>query len=430
MSSKPKSEHVVFEDEFDLEVFQTMDERSAKEYFFGLFLGLLENDRLHVIWSSVPSNISTTMQMDWLVSSAMEHLDSLNAASIFEADSLLASQLKKADHRRDAKKRQKEKKKAQEEKDNLTKSVAGKGLTQSQLDCYLSVHDVLKGFEYYFSSDNVLSAIRKANFDANSAVEELLSFGVVEPPSSRANSGLEPTPSRSQSAVKKNTPRAVPNTHSFSLQADAATGKHTVIRGNSATLTTCSSSESDTSPRSTASPLNSTPVTPTAVSPLLQYFLMHLRTRNPGILVSLDDGCMVFKGMQADCCVVNAAGELAVSLDLHGQTRKQALDLMQSSLLYYHNLFSSGHMDNYVLQEELRHISQTQKANKAVSKLQFAEVKCVAITYVVGQGLHSEKAVPVLRNTLMRDLKSFWSDFNAVIDPVNQGQIVVKVRRL
>ena len=171
-----------------------------------------------------------------------------------------------------------------------------------------------------------------------------------------------------------------------------------------------------------------TPATPAVISLLIRYYLC---TRIPGIIVSLDEDCMVDKGTQNDCCVVNAAGELIVSVDLHGQTRKPAVDLMQSSLRHYHAMLASRHMDHFTAPEGVqRRISKSQKANKAVSKLQFAEIKCVTITYVVGQGLHSEGAVPVLRNTLMQDLKAFWSDFDAVIDPENNGQIIVKVRRL
>ena len=436
MTSKcPANDSVAHNSEelFDLDLFQVMDEQTAKEYFISLFLGLLDIDQLEVIWKNAPERISTTMRMDWAVSSAVESLDAMNAASIADADSQLVSQLKKADSRREAEKRRKARKKEADEKKKFEESAVGKSLTESQLQCYYSVRDVLQGCNYHFSSENVLSTIQKFNYDPNGAVNELLSFGVVEAPSTVVynKATLEPTPSASKNVKKNCTTKkpaaAVPSSSSFSLRADASSsGDHTVIRGNNATSTTVSSSESEASPRS-----STTPTTPAVISPLMRYYLMHLRTRNPGIIVSLDEDCMVYKGTQNDCCVVNAAGELTVSVDLHGQTRKPAVDLMQSSLLHYHAMLASRHMDHFTAPEGAqRRISKSQKANKAVSKLQFAEIKCVTITYVVGQGLHSEGAVPVLRNTLMQDLKAFWSDFDAMIDPENNGQIIVKVRRL
>jgi len=407
-----------------------MDEGAAKEYFVSLFLGLLDSDQLEAIWSHAPETISTTMRMDWAVSSAVESLDALNAASVAESDSQLASQLKKADSRREAEKRRKARKKEAEEKQKFAESVVGRSLTEPQMQCFHAVRDVLQGCNYHFSAENILRTIQKYDYNPDAAVNELLTFGVVEPPTAAADCkpALEPTPSGSKNVKKTNQKKlmAAPSSSSFSLKADASSsGDHTVIRGNNATSSLVSS-ESETSPRSTA-----TPTSPAVISPLMRYYLMHLRTRNPGIIVGLDEDCMVYKGTQTDCCVVNAAGELTVSVDLHGQTRKPAVDFMQSSLLHYHALLASRHMDHYTAPEGVqRRISKTQKANKAVSKLQFAEVKCVTITYVVGQGLHSEGAVPVLRNTLMQDLKAFWSEFDAVIDPENNGQIIVKVRRL
>lgn len=408
------------QDSLDLDMFQIMDEETARSYYTSLFTGTLDAEQLNTIWTSVPHGVSTTLKIDIAVSTTVDYIDEVNAALIAESDNQLASQILRAEHRREARKRQKERKKATEGKENIIRFGAGKGLTGSQLECFISVRDVLSGSTYHYSLENVYNAVCQHNFNGDAALEELLNFGVVQSDyvDTVKQNKVDPSPSsKSKKNAVKNT---VQNIRSYSATVDENTGDHTVIRGSNATITYTTPSMSSGSSSSAAH-----------VSPLHQYFLTLLRLRNPGIRVSLDGDCMVYKGTQMDCCVITEAGELHVSIDLHGQTRKPAVDLMQSSLLHYHQLLCSRQMDHFTAPTGvLRRSSKAHKANKPACKSLFAEVKCVRVNYVVGQGLHSVGAVPVLRNTLMEEVSTYWSMFDAAIDAENQGQIVVRVRRL
>lgn len=411
----------------DLEMFQVMDEESARHYYLSLFAGSLDTERLNSIWTNIPHEVSTTLKMDCAVSTAVDYLDEVNAALIAESDNQLASQILRAEHRREARKRQKERKKATEEKENIARFGADKGLIGPQLECFLNVRDVLSGSTYHYSLENVYNAVCQHNFNGDAAIEELLNFGISHQSDfagavKQSSAKPEPLVTSKKNAVKN----LVANISSYSVTMNENSHRHqTIIRGNSVIISHPASSSSLNNGSSSSSSGAA------QASPLLQYFLTLLRLRNPGIKVSVDGDCMVYKGTQMDCCVVSEAGELRVSIDLHGQTRKPAVDLMQSSLLHYHQLLSSRHMDHYAAPQGVqRRSGKAHKANKPMCKSLFAEVKCVRITYVVGQGLHSVGAVPVLRNTLMEEVSTYWSMFDAAIDMENQGQIIVRVRRL
>eukprot|EP01032_Pedospumella_encystans_P007489 gene7489-8983_t len=417
------NEKMFGQETLDLDMFQIMNEETARQYYESLFAGALDTEHLHSIWSNVPHDMSTTLKMDWAVSAAVDYIEEVNAALISESDNQLASQILRTEHRREARKRQKERKKATEEKENITRFGTGKGLTGPQLECFLCVRDVLSGSTYHYSLENVCNAVLQHNFNGDAAIEELLNFGVVQ--SDFANA-VKQAPVEPPSAAKNKKKVVEKHVSSYSAAVDERieTGDHTVIRGNNATVSHSGPSVANSSGNSSSSGA-------LQVSPLHNYFLTLLRLRNPGIQVRLDGECMVYKGTQRDYCVISEAGELHVSIDLHGQTRKPAVDLMQSSLLHYHQLLSTKEMNHYAAPAGvLRRSSKAHKANKPACKSLFAEVKCVRIMYVVGQGLHSVGAVPVLRNTLMEEVSTYWSMFDAAIDVENQGQIVVRVRRL
>lgn len=198
--------------------------------------------------------------------------------------------------------------------------------------------------------------------------------------------------------------------------------------------------DNGSSPRSPASPV--LPSLPTLRSshlsaeqlsnlqPLLNHCVHHLRSRNPGIQVALDQDCLVYKGTQRPLARTDNPSELLIEIDLHGLTRKPAVDVLQSSLLYYHSILGTKALDAMCSREECA-VAESSSSRKTGSASSLSTtVKGITVLYVVGQGIHSPGAVPILRNTFMRELESFWSVFEHGIDAANEGQVFVKVRKL
>jgi hypothetical protein len=169
------------------------------------------------------------------------------------------------------------------------------------------------------------------------------------------------------------------------------------------------------------------PPAPTGPQPCL----LLLRSRNPGIQVVLVRDFLLFKGTQRPLDRTDNPAELMMDIDLHGITRKPAVNVLHSSLLYYYYLLETKALDERGSRHEcvVAEESSSSRRNRTVQDLG-TTIKCITIVYVVGQGIHSAGAVPILRNTFMRVLAECWGMFEHGIDASNEGQIFVKVRRL
>jgi DNA-nicking Smr family endonuclease len=144
--------------------------------------------------------------------------------------------------------------------------------------------------------------------------------------------------------------------------------------------------------------------------------------------VRYDQDFLLYIGHERQFSLTENPSELRVDIDLHGMTKKPALDILQSSLLYYHELLVPGKLEQMLATRAMM-LSTSNKAGVALS-LNPSRVKAFVVVYVVGQGLHSPGAVPVLRNAFTRELEQYWSVFDSFTDPANAGQIVVRVRRV
>lgn len=405
MSCSVKPQSSMDENDLGVDLFVHMSTKEAQEYFMELFCGSLDLAQLDTIWNNTPKEVNISMQILIAVECAVAIVEIQELRAIEEQDSLLTAQLLKAERRSGSKKRNKQNKKANNDLTKFLCSSVGAALSESQVKAFFAVKEVLDHCTYQYKPETIVEALKMSNFDPNTVVEQLLSFTSTD-----ATVGVSSRYNNARSYADVSQEKAGIVRHAPSQKESTARSTSSAHTAGSATIICVDNSTS-----------------PPAPSPLTQYYLLLLRHRNPGIVACWDGEALLYKGTKAELSVFEHTGELVVSIDLHGQTRKPAVDMLQSSLLYFHGILQSRNYDHGLCLNFVNNgrtfTATNNKSNRS------AELKSVLVIYVVGQGIHSPGAVPVLRNTLISELQAFWSMFEAGIDPENQGQIVVKIRR-
>jgi hypothetical protein len=359
---------------------------SDYEYFARLFSIALDEAVLRELWCESQASMGgdSAEVLYYAIDLAAARLERDEAENDFE----LACRLQKAERRRESKRRSKQKKKALAAPIGGIQSTAANCLSQRDKAAYRVLCEVLGDSKHIFGDNVIIGALLDCGGEANVAAERLL-FG--EEPDSASDVGL-----RSAQPVAHVTtddgplpPATIP-----SMRTSHVSNEQLLI-----------------------------------IQPLLDHCLRHLKSRNPGIQVVLEQDFLLFKGTQRPLARTDSPTELVMDIDLHGITRKPAVDILQSSLLYYYNLLGTKTLDAMCSRDECAVAAESSRRNRAVQDLS-TTIKCITIVYMVGQGVHSPGAVPILRNTFMRELDEYWSMFEHGIDASNEGQIFVKVRRL
>lgn len=374
------------------------DEDSAKLYFFGLFIHSLDTVYLNNLWHSINTTLlSPQEKINWAVEAAVAVIERNVLKDREHEDALLASNMIKADRRREAKKRNKDRKRSMKTMEEFSTTKLGKSLSYEEMNAFMTVKEILGTTFFQHTPETIVSVLLKFNYDINLSIDQLLINDDRKELTNTDTTTLlvEDIPEMKVSSVQDHNESNLPT-----------------MRSRTAT-----------------------DVALLSMQPLLDHFIRHLQSRNPGILAQWEDDCMIYKGMREGLRLTSNPCELTVSIDLHGQTRKPAVDILQSSILYYHNMLLAGRFNPSILEAATADLIYS-GSNKKVGTTNNSkhpkslDIKSILIIYVVGQGLHSVGAVPVLRNTFMRELQEFWSGFDYGIETENSGSVYVRVRRL
>jgi hypothetical protein len=314
---------------------------------------------------------------------AIEEVVALIEENQRQQDAALASSIQKAERRRASKQRSRERKVAAKETTSIALSAALHSLSTVEKDAYMAIRGILEGEWIKYGDQRIVAALKEHKCDVAGALDSLL-----------LSSGKE-------------------NSSVQSLQSSQTNIKPELSRDR--VIIDCvlpSIRQSIASPKELG-----------AMRPLFDHYVTHIRSRNPGIQVRYDQDFLLYVGHQQQFSLTENPSELRRDIDLHGLTKKPALDVLQSSLLYYHELLAPGKLEH--------HLSATALVPPVYGKSTFpGRVNAIVVVYVVGQGLHSPGAIPILRNTFVRELSQYWSMFESFIDPANAGQILVKVKRV
>jgi hypothetical protein len=360
---------------------------SDYEYFARLFSVALDEAVLRELWCESQASMrgDSAEVLYYAIDLAAARLERDEAENDFE----LACRLQKAERRRESKRRSKQKKKALAAPIGGMQSSAANCLSQRDKAAYRVLCEVLGNSKHIFGDNFIIGALLDCGGDANVAAERLL-FGDDLDSADGASLQAQQTIAHEARDEGPPPPATLP-----SMRTSHVSNEQLII-----------------------------------IQPLLDHCLRHLRIRNPGIQVVLEQDFLLFKGTQRPLARTDSPTELVMDIDLHGITRKPAVDILQSSILYYHNLLGTKTLDAMCSRDECAVAAESNsRRNRAVQDLS-ATIKCITIVYVVGQGVHSPGAVPILRNTFMRELDKYWSMFEHGIDANNEGQIFVQVRRL
>jgi hypothetical protein len=360
------------------------------EYFARLFSIALDEAVLRELWCESQASMrgDSAEVLYYAIDLAAARLERDEAENDFE----LACRLQKAERRRESKRRSKQKKKALTAPIGGTQSSAANCLSQRDKAAYRVLCEVLGNSKHIFGDNVIIGALLDCGGDANVAAERLL-FGDDLDSAAHDGPGLQAHQTIAHEARDHGPP---PPATLPSMRTSHVSNEQLLI-----------------------------------IQPLLDHCLRHLRSRNPGVQVVLEQDFLLFKGTQRPLARTDSPTELLMDIDLHGIMRKPAVDILQSSLLYYYNLLGTKALDAMCSRDECAVVAESNgsRRNRALQDLG-TTIKCITIVYVVGQGVHSPGAVPILRNTFMRELDEYWSMFEHGIDASNEGQIFVKVRRL
>ena len=375
------------------------NEDAAKFYFLGLFTHSLDTVYLNNLWQSINTTLlSPQEKINWAVEAAVAVIERNVLKDRENEDVLLASNMIKADRRREAKKRNKDRKRSMKTMEEFSTTKLGKSLSSEEMSAFMTVKEILGNTFFRHTPETIVSVLLKFNYDINLSIDQLLI---------------------------NDDSKEQPNTGTTLLVQDIPIMKVSSVQDhNESNLPTMRSR-------------TATDVALLSMQPLLDHFIRHLQSRNPGIIAQWEDDCMIYKGIREGLRLTSNPCELTVSIDLHGQTRKPAVDILQSSILYYHNMLLAGRFNPCILEaatSDLIYSGSNKKVGTTTGNNskhpKYLDIKSILIIYVVGQGIHSVGAVPVLRNTFMRELQEFWSVFDYGIDTENSGSVYVRVKRL
>jgi hypothetical protein len=365
-----------------------------KQYFFDLFIDSLPLETLETLWSAAPDGDE---KANWAIESGVCLLDN----NQIEVDCSIAASMLKAERRKQAKQRNKQRKKDVAEKQAFSSSKLGKQLSSEQREVYFTVQDVFKDFKFQFTEAIVISTLKIHNFDANTTVDKLISTACCEA-NSTETAGL-------------NNPR-----QTLQLEHSSIVVSLEDSRISKAELPF----ESNHSSRLSHG--------------LCKHFMKLFQQRNNGVLVSVKNDELVFYGTEAPLNIVgpDSAREAIVCFDFHGLTRVPALDLMHSVLLHYvgawrRYLMSRNSNDlGYIAATSLGGSTSTSTSTSGScrGRSDCGSFKALVVVLIVGQGMHTRNwNNPVLRTLFQQELKRCWSTLDSYVDPSNPGQIIVKL---
>ncbi|KAJ1440598.1 hypothetical protein B484DRAFT_443306 [Ochromonadaceae sp. CCMP2298] len=375
----------IVEDSIKVEPFDLMDEAAAKQYFLALFASWKQSTLVE-IWDSlgVGGELHSSEKMDAAIQIAVDRLDADDLGEKAD-DGELAAKLSKADRRRESKKRSKARKKWTGELETALAHPKLACLSVQQREMFTALRDLFRDMRHQVSTDCLLDALYEKHFNADAA-SDLIFQNMSSAPIGTNESSLD-----------RHTPSKMGVFTKMAKKSKCTSG-----------LLSTGTVEKEEEPEWYS-------------YFLLDHYLAKLRHNNRGIIVHGEGGCIEFGGMETGeiatrqwTGTVNNTGGLVVSIDLHGLTRRPCWEVVTSSLVYYRNV--------------LRVSSNPSARHMTVRDSRYSTVQYIQVQYIVGRGVHSPSAVPVLRRMVLQVLSEFAYPIEVHPYKDNDGEIQIVLK--
>jgi hypothetical protein len=405
-----------------------IDETDYLVSFKRLFVDIIPNDQLELIWKSIKTEeitleekeeLAVLYAMEYLETKQLEELEDANNLHLLEILSIQEAQ--RLEQQEQAAQKLHWKDFAKHEKAQSTQEVALQMVCEVFKDSNLQnvstqrISEILIKCQY--DVEEAISTIcQEALRDGHYTRQDTTFANVVKTETTSSSSGKTATNKSVETSSKKGTNKkevangkAIPGNNKMPAASSSAklpngSGKMPANNQKKSTTTVASSAAiTDIQPTKQPNLLFRTRL---KVDPTHQYrfglhFLSVVKAKNPLIEVELShDGELVYTGMKSNYGqrkYDNQAYQnvLMIMIDLHGLPVVQALQIVDSSIDYYR--------DSYDARKE--------------------NIERVTVRYIVGKGIHSAGGIAKIKPAVL----SLLSDRNETNFVLYEGEIILSI---